>query len=470
MKSVVSLIFIAQLLVIANAAFLKTNSKQEPVTNQNQAGASENTQATQTTTTNNNDKPVVTEQKAVIPETSGEEKKLIDAFCFINTNGTVYDLNNLKNDEGDYLEQGLTGNVHFNICRNSFKSCGDKGGMASFVGSINGDNCVQLAGNYTVSSKFSLITDESKNKTTLRMTLPEGDICKSDDKKRYQTTIDFTCDPEAEAPIIPDVPININSCTNKIFVSSKYACPKMNVYALWNKIQDNKWIFGAILIGLGIFFCFFGENFLKVTQVIAGGALVLLIFLYLIFSQFSVGLYTWHFWVIVIIAVGLGCLAGWFMSKITWLPGLVFGCLLGFVIGFFIFNLCLRFIHSNPIAVFWITMVTCIILGCLLGFYKEEEIAIISTSFVGAYGIVRGLSIWFGGFPDERQVYELGNNGEWDQMKQKLTAVVYAYLAGFVVLAVLGMYIQFKYFYDGDKKKNKKDEEKPLNQKEENSK
>jgi flagellar basal body-associated protein FliL len=38
------------------------------------------------------------------------------------------------------------------------------------------------------------------------------------------------------------------------------------------------------------------------------------------------------------------------------------------------------------------------------------------------------------------------------------------YLVICLIVAACGMYIQFKYFYDGDKKKNKKEEEKPLNQ------
>ena len=158
---------------------------------------------------------------------------------------------------------------------------------------------------------------------------------------------------------------------------------------------------------------------------------------------------------IVIIALAIGCVAGYFMSYLIWLPGVVFGGLLGFVIGLFIYNLCLRFIESNPTAVFWISMVMCVIGGCVFGFFYEEEISIISTSIVGAYAIIRGLSIWCGGFPEERQVYELGQKGEWDQMHAMLNAAVYGYLAGFILLCIAGMWVQFKYFYDGDKKKNK---------------
>jgi len=211
---------------------------------------------------------------------------------------------------------------------------------------------------------------------------------------------------------------------------------------------------------LGIFFCFFGENFLKVSEVIAGGAAVLVIVLYFAFNYVTINTDSALFWVVLVLAVVLGCLAGYFMTYFTWLPGIVFGGLFGFAIGFVIFNVALRYIQSNPTAVFWCSIGACIILGCVIGFIWEEEISIISTSVVGAYAIIRGISIMAGGFPDERQVYELAQKGEWGQVNILLTPIVYAYLAGFAVLATVGMIIQFKYFYEGrEEKRYRRDEE-----------
>lgn len=457
MKSVVTWLFVAQLIVIASSkgSFLKLRQNSTETAN----NAEIKNDAVYIDTVNPS--PAV-----------GNETNLVDAFCFINNNGTVYDLNDLTNDEADYTVATNTGKINFNICRNALNSCAGEKNIASWVSNLDPNNCVSVAGNQTVTSEFTLIENDQTNSTVLRMKLPEGDVCKSDEAKRYTTYIEFTCDEDADAPVISKNALNINSCENRIYMTTKYACPKLNVYALWNKIQDNKWIFGAIIMGLGVFFCFFGENFLKITQVIAGAALTIIIFMYLVFSNTSIEIYTWQFWLIIVIAAAIGCLAGWFMSQITWLPGLVFGILLGFVVGFVLYNIGLRFIDSNPEVVFWVTMSVCVIGGALLGYFKEEEIAIISTSIVGAYAIIRGLSIWCGGFPDERQVYELGSKGEWDQMKDMLDATVYAYLAGFFVLSAIGMWIQFKYFYDGSKKEkkeknqNKNDEERGL--KEEN--
>lgn len=440
MKSFLTILFLTSLLVLSSASLLRNNKKNKKV---NQA---------------NSNSTIVVGNNLVV----GEEKPLVNGFCFLNTNGTVYDLNGLKNDDIDYKIQTAGGIVYFNICRNALVSCKGNSGAVTYNSNLVGDNCAQLAGNNTVTSSFFLIEDTAREKSALRMKLPEGDLCSSDTSKKYKTTIDFTCDEEADSPIISTPLININSCEQKIYMTTKSACPKLNVYSLWNKIQSNKWLFGLIIVGLGIFFCFFGEEFLKATQVIAGAALAMILVIYLILSNSSVTLYTWQFWLILVFSLLIGCLAGWFMSKIQWLPGVVFGTLLGFIVGFVLFNLFLRFIQSNPVAVFWVTMSFCIIGGILLGYFFEESISIISTSVVGAYGIVRGISIMAGGFPDERQVYELGMKGEWSQMKNLLSPVVYAYLAGFLILAGLGMFIQFKFFYDGNKKKEKKEDQDEL--------
>jgi hypothetical protein len=403
----------------------------------------------------------VQSQKVTVPHsTTGTETELHDAFCFINANGTVWDFNGLANDEADYRVKTPSGYLNFNLCQNALNPCAGKSGIASYSTTLEGDNCVQLAGNNTISSQFFKIYDETNNKTVIRMKLPEGDICQSDISKNYQTTIDFECNEDADTPIITNNPININSCNNKIYISSSSACPKLNMYSLWRSVQENKWAFGAVILGLGIFFCFFGENFLKITQVIAGGAITVIFVMYMVFNHTNIEIGTWQMWVILGVCLLLGCAAGFFMSFLTWLPGVIFGILLGFVSGFVVYNIGLRFIESNPTVVFWVSMSVCLIIGGVLGYFLEEEISIISTAAVGAYAMIRGISIWAGGFPDERQVYELGQKGEWDQMHELLSPAIWGYLAGFVVLSIAGMFIQFKFFYDGKKKKKGEKDEK----------
>ena len=84
---------------------------------------------------------------------------------------------------------------------------------------------------------------------------------------------------------------------------------------------------------------------------------------------------------------------------------------------------------------------------------------------VGAYVAIRGIANLAGGFPSESLVIDLIQKKEWDELKQFSTAIVYAYLAGFVVLGVIGIVVQFKFFGKKDKSNNdnNSDREKMMN-------
>ena len=45
------------------------------------------------------------------------------AFCFLNSNGTVYDLNPLYNKTQDYSIKNLDNIVNFNVCKNAETKC-----------------------------------------------------------------------------------------------------------------------------------------------------------------------------------------------------------------------------------------------------------------------------------------------------------------------------------------------------------
>jgi len=71
-----------------------------------------------------------------------------------------------------------------------------------------------------------------------------------------------------------------------------------------------------------------------------------------------------------------------------------------------------------------------------------------------------------GYFPDERQVYQLMQNKEWDQVNALFTWQVYVYFVFFIILAIAGVYVQEKYFSDSAKKEEEEKKNKePLVQK-----
>ena len=77
------------------------------------------------------------------------------AFCFLNSNGTVYDLNKIYNAT-DYVINGADYKVNFNVCHNPKSQCSNKTSMVTYLGPNN--QCVRLAGPDLVVSKWSILS------------------------------------------------------------------------------------------------------------------------------------------------------------------------------------------------------------------------------------------------------------------------------------------------------------------------
>ena len=88
----------------------------------------------------------------------------------------------------------------------------------------------------------------------------------------------------------------------------------------------------------------------------------------------------------------------------------------------------------------------------MLAYFLVETVVIISTSFIGSYCIVKGISLYAGGFPNESYVIDLIKNKEFDTLNEVLTPIVYVYMVGWLVLFLVGLAVQNKLRQDQEKK------------------
>ena len=78
----------------------------------------------------------------------------------------------------------------------------------------------------------------------------------------------------------------------------------------------------------------------------------------------------------------------------------------------------------------------------ILAFFFFNQAVIISTAFIGSYFVMRGISAFAGGFPPAFQLIEQVKAG----VLVNIDPTFYGYLAGMVVLAVIGAVVQFKLY------------------------
>jgi len=86
------------------------------------------------------------------------------------------------------------------------------------------------------------------------------------------------------------------------------------------------------------------------------------------------------------------------------------------------------------VIVYYLLVIVCGVIGFALTFKFESHVIIVSTAFMGSYGIIRGISMYAGGFPSEQELHALTSSGamKWENFPK----LFYLYLASIVVLFV----------------------------------
>jgi len=133
---------------------------------------------------------------------------------------------------------------------------------------------------------------------------------------------------------------------------------------------------------------------------------------------------------------------------------MILGGFLGYLLGIVLYQFLLKYIQSNPTVVYWCTIIACIIGLVVIAWFFYDHILILGTSFIGAYGVIRGISFMAGHFPDERQIIDLMEAGEYTQVSALMTWQVYVYLISALILGVIGTIVQYKFFYEPSEEKD----------------
>lgn len=84
-----------------------------------------------------------------------------EAFCFLNVNSTVYDLNSLNIPTHDYNMTDGKYSMYFNFCKKAVTQCDKKNTTALAVMTSNGDKdiCFSLGGSTSTLSKWNFISN-----------------------------------------------------------------------------------------------------------------------------------------------------------------------------------------------------------------------------------------------------------------------------------------------------------------------
>lgn len=223
----------------------------------------------------------------------------------------------------------------------------------------------------------------------------------------------------------------------------KTGCPAFSLTSFVSFLQSHPWIIAVVLIVFGLVVTFAGALFFKYTIAVAAG-IVAWLTLMLFFSVIgwlqaldgddkgNVALTVISF----LVATALSVFAGWFLFKLERIGATLLAGAVGFFVGTTIYNL--FFFWANNVYVLIVFDIVFVVLFAFLAYRFFDHILVFGTAFLGAYALVRGISLFAGHFPNEIEIFQQLSNG----IKPELDGYFYIYLGAIVVTFIIGVVVQ----------------------------
>jgi len=313
--------------------------------------------------------------------------------------------------------------VSFNFCNNvQTKNC--SGGLV-----VNTNNCKNYAGSNEVEKIWTV--RHHQNKTSVNVQLPPGDVCTTQGNTTtyYETHLRINCAKGVFA-VDPSTKFDSSACNNTIVINSIHGCHGKKFNPWYKQFGIPKEVLAVILILGGLYFLIFGQYFGDVNSLIINCSILGMI-LYNILNLFA----NVNLLLCMILGIALSFVA------VKWQPfnSAILGIVVGYLFGNLFYNLEVKFISINPQVLYWATILTCIVFISVAGGFMQEYMVCLAAAMVGAYALVRGISIFGGGYPDEVYVMTLLNKREYAQFGRVFGSKIYLYIGLILLFTAIGM-------------------------------
>lgn len=268
-----------------------------------------------------------------------------------------------------------------------------------------------------------------------------GAECPTDKTKPATFSIEIGCDKNIKDSALAWTLDSTDPCNAKVSTKTQSGCYIFSFNAIWAFLQKYSYVWGAFFIFFGLVMTFVGRKLFRPAICLTGTVATTFI---LLFFTYEVILNNhppeWEGWTTLAVSILIGLLVGWFLAKVVKLGVALLAAWGGVSLGFICYSAFLYKIHSQP--VFWVTIVGFGIVFAGLTFCIFDPVLILSTAFAGGYLIVRGISMYAGGYPNEFTLYDYIAKKQYSEIPYTF----YIYMAGFIIFAILGSVVQFKHY------------------------
>lgn len=356
--------------------------------------------------------------------------------CKIATEGAIYDINNLVKVWGVNVTESRR--VEFGICQ-PLTPCYSKysytwakllhNGVCSESLTAEGDPVYSRA---TLNSTDALLV----NYSGIGLECGDGN---------YEVLVYLTCDNSASAALAaPALLPSESPCVYSVLLAVEEGCPVVDWSKFW-AFASSFWPLGtALLVAAGILFGVFGRSMWNTIMFIVFAGTFVSLCMALSYGTLPLDAAIWVVCLVEALSVGIGIGLAYFTAKNQVLGIVLLGLWMGvsftvvlqdFVIRALISGFLLYKIKSKGFAksalmaagllfipllytffaseiTFWISFGATTILCGMIAYSAKELIISIATSLIGAFLVVRGIALAFGGFPGLLEMYEHIRHGE----------------------------------------------------------
>jgi hypothetical protein len=236
-----------------------------------------------------------------------------------------------------------------------------------------------------------------------------------------------------------------NTITNLVlYIETIYACPTYEKFVLYEWIEYFHYFLGVIFIFVGLItliaiepefsygFIFFLILFLSIVSIIQ------------IF--FPPMMRFWKIWLILISCIIFSVILILIIFSFEEQNYLkyIFGTFLGFFLGQYFYDLFIEVIIWNSLFFYLLFLSLFIIGGVVLSHFSINIALFLTSSYFGAYIILRGASLFGRYFPSEYILVLLKINGELGQIGQLITWRYYVYNCCAFGLGTFAFFLQFR--------------------------
>ena len=174
-------------------------------------------------------------------------------------------------------------------------------------------------------------------------------------------------------------------------MNSKDACPRLTLGTLWTFFNKNYYIFGLLMMGLGVFLMIAGGRYYKFVMFITGQATIAGFILIVMFGQvYPTNSPMWVVWLTLIVSLGMGAGIGYATQKWARIGVLLIGTWIGGLLGAILYSLVFYlFARNNPLLALWLTIAFCAVIISVLSMIFFDHAVIIGSCLGGAYVFVR---------------------------------------------------------------------------------